>query len=106
MNRFLLMGSREPTEGESARDLYEIAADLKKQGNEVALFLVQNGVLPARKGARAEALDRLATMGVQLLADDFSLRERGITDRRPAVQAVSIDSVIDRMLEGWKVIWN
>ena len=46
--------------------------------------------------------------GVEVLADDFSLRERGIPlDRLPAgVAPAPIDTVIDRLLEGRKALWH
>ncbi len=43
-----------------------------------------------------------------MLADSFSLRERGIPTERLAerIQAAELDVVVDHMAEGRKVIWN
>jgi intracellular sulfur oxidation DsrE/DsrF family protein len=74
----------------------------------VAVLLVQNGALCARSGAQAPQLDALAAAGVSVYADEFSLRERGIAvgRLRKGVEPVPLDIVIDRLLEGWRVIWH
>jgi len=72
------------------------------------LFLVQNGVLPVRPGARSADLTSLAGAGVKVLADSFSLKERGIDEKRLAsgVAAAPLDIVLDALAEGAKVIWH
>lgn len=107
MAKYLLIQSRDPLESaEVARD-YELAASLVRQGNEVTLFLVQNGVLPARKGYRSELIEKAAAAGVEILGDDFSLRERGIASSAmvPGVKASRLDVVVDQLAEGRKAIW-
>lgn len=85
-----------------------LARTLARDGSQVAVLLVQNGVLPARRGARADALAALAAAGVALFADEFSLRERGIAADRlgHGVQPVPLDMVIDRLADGWRVVWH
>jgi predicted peroxiredoxin len=105
---YLLIESRDPFESNDVAYFYDLAAGLARQGCRVTLFLVQNGVLPARRSSRSEMLAQLAGAGVEVLADDFSLRERGIEPSR-LVQGVSpspIDLVIDQMAEGRKVLWH
>jgi hypothetical protein len=77
-----------------------------RPASEVALFLVQNGVLPARAGCRRAELQRALAAGIELHADEFSLRERGIETLLPRVQAAPIGLVIDRMAAGWSAIWH
>lgn len=86
-----------------------IACELAgRQGGRVDMLLVQNGALGARGGAQSPQLDALAAAGVGLYADEFSLRERGIAVERlrPDVKPVPLDIVIDRLLEGWRVVWH
>ena len=61
----------------------------------------------ARKSARTEALEKVAKAGVEILADEFSLRERGIDAARlPAsVKKAALDVVIDHLEDGRKVVW-
>ena len=73
-----------------------------------SLFLVENGVLPARAGPKSDRVNALAKAGVEVLAEAFSLRERGITADRLAagVKSAPLDVVIDRMADGSKTIWH
>lgn len=108
MAKYLLIESRDPFDSNDVNFCYELATDLKKAGNEVTLFLVQNGVFPARPSTKSKLLTTTAQAGVEILADDFSLRERGIGADRLAegVQAAPLDTVIDQMAEGRKVMWH
>ncbi len=108
MPRYLLIESRDPFDSNDTRFCGELAQQLARGKNDVTLFLVQNGVLPARPGARSGELERLAAAGVRVLADSFSLRERGIDEKRLAapVAAAPLDVVIDALAEGAKVIWH
>lgn len=107
MANYLLIESRDPWESD-ASGWQELATALVKEGNQVAFFLVQNGVLPARRSSKSAGLSALATAGVEVLADDFSLRERGIDNGRLAdgVKPASIDVVVERLAAGHKVIWH
>ena len=110
MAKYLLIESRDPFEtNDVGTYFYDLAAGLAKEGNEVTLFLVQNGVLPARKSAKSEPLcSKLAQSGVTVLADEFSLRERGIPAARLAtgVKAAPLDVVVDQLAEGRKALWH
>jgi predicted peroxiredoxin len=108
MNRYLLIESQDPFESRDVGYVSELAQSLVRDGAQVTLFLVGNGVLPARPGAHSEALSALSRAGVRVLADDFSLRERGIRQERlcPGVAASAIDEVIDRLAAGDKAIWH
>ena len=65
-------------------------------------------MLPARSGARSGELTKLAGAGVRVLADSFSLKERGIDEKRLAsgIAAAPLDVVLDALAEGAKVIWH
>jgi hypothetical protein len=108
MGRYLLIESRDPFESNDVANFRELAMGLAGQGNEVAMFLVQNGVLPARFGAKAEGLAKLIAAGIEVRADDFSLRERAITAEslQRGVLPAPISHVIDRMGDGWKLLWH
>ena len=108
MSKYLLIESRDPFESLDSRAFYELAAALSREANQVTLLLVQNGVLGARAGEHARWYAELRQAGVEVLADDFSLRERGIQGSRlaPDVKASSLDVVIDHLGEGRKTLWH
>ena len=108
MPRYLLIESRDPFDSNDTGFCRDLAQQLAAANNEVTLFLVQNGVLPARLGARSGDLERLAGAGVRVLADSFSLKERGIDEKRLAsgIAAAPLDTVLDALAEGAKVIWH
>lgn len=105
MAQYLLIESRDPFE--SVVDSYALAQGLVRDGNDVTLVLVQNGVLPARRSKKSAELTQLAKSGVRVLADEFSLRERGIDSRALAegVGGASLDLVVDGLAAGHKAIW-
>ena len=109
MSNYIFIESRDPFESLDVRFVEETAAALKQRGHEVTVFLVQNGVLASRRGARDCGLARLTQAGVTLLADDFSLRERGIqaAELRPGIQTSGIEALVDALArENTKAIWH
>ncbi len=107
MAKYLLIESHDPFSTNGVMQHYELASSLVREGNDVTLFLVQNGVLPARRSALSEPLEAAAKAGVEVLADEFSLRERGIAAGRiaPGVKSAALDVVVDQLAEGRKAVW-
>lgn len=107
MSKYLLIQSRDAYESHAVRDHVEWAGALRRQGLEVALYLVQNGVLSSRSGADNEELQEAMAAGIEVLADGFSLRERGIAAGEVArgVRPAAIDTVVERLAAGWKVMF-
>ena len=107
MPNYLLIESRDPFSSQAVLSHVELAVGLRKAGSPVSLFLVQNGVLPCRPGADGDALHEALAAGIEVLADDFSLRERGIRERDLArgVKAAPIGVVVERLARSWKVLF-
>jgi predicted peroxiredoxin len=106
---YVLIETRDPLDAVDCAHTYELAATLADRGDTVTLVLAQNGVLPAR--ATSTWASRLGALGprVQVLADDFSLRERGIGASRlvEGVRATPIDAVVDLITTpGCRVWWR
>jgi intracellular sulfur oxidation DsrE/DsrF family protein len=61
-----------------------------------------------REGAQVPALTALMRAGVNVQADSFSLRERSIPAEALADGVVpgELDTVIDCLAAGWRVIWH
>ena len=109
MINYIFIESRDPFESRDTQFVEETAAALKQRGHRVTVFLVQNGVLAARKNNRENYLSRLNREGVTLLADDFSLCERGMESAELAqgVQESTIESLVDALVQqNTKVIWH
>lgn len=108
MSNYLFIQSQDPFTEVRTRHQFDLAMQLHAAGHPVQLLLLQNGVTPARQGARCEPFDNLLQAGVPVAADDFSLRQRQMSqdDLKPAVAVQPITVVIDALLDGHKVIWN
>lgn len=109
MNKsYLIIVSEDPIELPAARHASELALQLRKRGHAAALFLVQNGVLACRAEASHDALAPAFAASVEVLADDFSLRERGIelSELRAGVVIAPLDALVERMAAGWNTLWS
>jgi sulfur relay (sulfurtransferase) complex TusBCD TusD component (DsrE family) len=106
MAQYLLIESRDPFESNDVGYYYDLAKSLVEDGNQVTLFLLQNGVLAARPSIHSAKLEALARSGVTVLADDFSLQERGIAKLAEGVAAAAIDVVVDQLAAGHKTLWH
>ena len=107
MTTYIFIESRDPFESRDTKFVEETAIAIKERGHNVMVFLVQNAVLAARKNTRQ--LEHLATAGVTLLADDFSLRERGIKvdELAQGVHESQIDTLVDAIAQpNTKAIWH
>lgn len=108
MSNYLFIESRGAFESATAPAFFSLARDLAQQGSKVEIFLVQNGVMPARAGAKADGLSSAIQSGIAVLADEFSLKERALSAGQlmKGIKPAAIGTVIDRMADGWKVIWH
>lgn len=108
MSSYLFIESRDPFESADVAAQVELAAGLARDGATVTLFLVQNGVLAARRGAASDLVARATQAGVEVLADEFSLRERAIAPERlvAGVRPAPIDVVVDQLEAGRKALWH
>jgi sulfur relay (sulfurtransferase) complex TusBCD TusD component (DsrE family) len=106
MAQYLLIESRDPFESKDASYYYDLSKGLVDAGNEVTLFLVQNGVLAARPSTASPALTALSRSGVKVLADEFSLKERAISKLAEGVAASPIDVVVEHLAAGHKTLWH
>ena len=107
MTTYILIESRDPFESRDTEFVEQTAIAIKERGHAVTVFLIQNGVLATRRNAGR--LQRLTKAGVRLLADDLSLRERGIEAEELAqgVEESGIDTLVDAITQAnTKAIWH
>ena len=113
MAKYLLIESRDPFEYGDVAYFCKQAGDLAAGGNEVTLFLVQNGVLMARGGIGvnplADAVKSAGTGKLEVLADGFCLRERAIKSDAllPGVRSSDVDHLVDLLAQDdVKAVWH
>lgn len=108
VSNYLFIESRGAFESATAPAFLSLARDLAQQGSKVEIFLVQNGVMPARAGAKTDGLSAAIQSGIAVLADEFSLKERALSGEQlmKGVRPAAIGTVIDRMAAGWKIVWH
>lgn len=108
MTDYFLIESSDPYERADVQAHCELALGLARAGHRVRVFLVQNGVLPARRGAARNGLGALLRAGIPVLADEQSLRERGIRPDALAdgINPAPLDLVVDALAAGSRTIWH
>jgi sulfur relay (sulfurtransferase) complex TusBCD TusD component (DsrE family) len=109
MARYLLIESKDPLGGGTYA--FELGRQLAEQQHQVTIYLLQDGVFTARSSFPAgERLRQEAERhGLTLLADELSLRQRGIVGGRLAagVRRSQMDELVDLLMErSDKAIWH
>ena len=107
MSAYVLIASEDPFEPDAGH-FNTLAIDLRRAGHEVTLFLVQNAVFAARAACPKAPLPSLLEASVEVLADEFSLRERGIAslELRSSVRAAPLDVLVELLASGRRALWN
>jgi len=106
---YLLVETRSDRESLEVAGFLETAARLTDDGHAVELFLVQNAVLLARRGASPELEALIARAGVRVFVDGFSAAARGLPPASvlPGVETAGMDTLVDRLVaDGVKPIWH
>lgn len=108
MTHYIILESRDPYDSADWANMQEIITNLKKSEHKVTVFLLQNGVLTARKGTPFEKhFFSLKALGINILADFFALQERGIQDIAASVETSNLDQLIKLCLTpDTKAIWH
>jgi len=108
MSDFFIIQSREPFTDNRTKSDYELVHHLVAAGNNVTMMLVQNGVLPVRRGSITKEFDALCYQHINILVDQFSLRQREIevSELKAGILVSDIDAAIKAMIAGHKVIWH
>ena len=108
LSNYVFIESRDPFHSPGTNAVSKAAVALRKEGHTVTVFLVENGVLGARKQAAKSQVPTIVESGVTVLADDFSLQKRGISmeECAPGLQAGSMAHLIELIVkENTKAVW-
>lgn len=109
MAHYIFIETRDPFESRDIQFVEDTAIALKNRGHRVTVFLMQNGVFAAREETQLKYITRLSAADVNVLADDFSLSERGIQtgELHLSVRPSSIDTLVDALVQAdTKAIWH
>jgi predicted peroxiredoxin len=109
MAGYVFIESRDPFGSNEGSFVTETATGLKAKGHDVTVYLVQNGVLGARGGARSPYLPTLTEAGIEVLADNFSLEERGMAASTlpGGVRGCEIGELVDLLADAnTKAVWH
>jgi sulfur relay (sulfurtransferase) DsrF/TusC family protein len=109
MANYVFIESRDPVESRDARFVVETATALRKESHTVTVFLIQNGALAARRRAVHSHVPALVAAGIRVLADAFSLRERGIgaAELCEGIQETTIEALVDLLVEpDARALWH
>jgi sulfur relay protein TusB/DsrH len=109
MAKYVLVETKNPIDG--GRWAFELGQQLRDLQHDVTIYLLQDGVFAARRNFKTgEALVADASRrGVRLMADEVSLRQRGVVGDRVAkdVEVREISDLVDLMMErSDKAIWH
>ena len=107
MSRYLIVDSRDIQEYTGGAYIMNLTGKLRQKKHDVTLFLIENGVLAARKGSRSAAkLGELSKGGTKVLAEDISCKARGVAVLADGVASGTMDQLADLIVDGSdKVIW-
>jgi sulfur relay protein TusB/DsrH len=105
----LLIESKGPLDG--GQYAFELGDQLRALNHDVTVYLIQDGVFTARKGLTAgeRLLATARQRGLNLFADEISLRQRGVVQERLAeqVKPSNMDELVDLLMErSDKAIWH
>lgn len=107
MKDLMIVETRDPIAQGDVAWMGSLAVAMRRDGVDTTVFLAENGVLGARRGAPSTVEDWIQA-GVTVVADRFALRERGISDANllPGVASAELDLVLERLAGGASVIWR
>lgn len=108
MSDYLFIESRDPGDTFGDSEFTDWVTGLTGLGHTATIFLTQNAVIAARKGAiYNESLAELQTGGARLLVDGFYATEKSIDHYADGVESAEMDQVVDLLLtSGVKTIWH
>lgn len=107
MKQYLIVGSRDLTEYVNGQYVPFMVNGLREKGHGVTLFLIENGVVAARKRSKAgKVLNGLIEKGAQVFAEDVSCRARGIEQLDGKIRLSNLDSLADWIAGGFdNIVW-
>ena len=109
MAKYLLVETKNPLEG--GEYAFDLGGQLRALNHDVTVYLLQDAVFAARKGFKEgeRLLADARRHQLTLLADEISLRQRGVVRDRVSeqVNVSTMDELVDLLMErSDKAIWH
>lgn len=107
-SKYCLIESRDALESADCARMISLLKGLRAEGGDVVLYLLQNGVFSARKGASSNRhLQELDEQGIPVFVEGFSLRERGISEVLESVKISELAQLVSFLVEEKRrAIWH
>ena len=107
MTKLLLVLSKDPYTTETPDLVLDIGGSAKEKGNEVALYLVEDGVTAARNGEFGKKLTSAHNKGIKIYADDKAVLSRSLTGKMVSgVEIKEIGTLLDLIMNDYdRVAW-
>jgi len=106
MTGLLLVLSKDPFTTEIPDLVLDIGLNAREKGNEVALYLVEDGVTAARKTEFGSKLADAQKKGIKIYADDKAVLSRSLTDKLiSGVEVKEIGALLDFIMDSDRVAW-
>ena len=108
MARYLFIESTDPLSNYEDIEWYRYISALSESGHHVSIYYVNEGVTATRAGARTNLPFSMIASGVNLFADEWSIRERGMTDSLliDGIEITSTFLIVDALASGDHVVWH
>ncbi|MCX9012479.1 MAG: DsrE family protein [Candidatus Methanoperedens sp.] len=106
MSSLLLVLSKDPYTTETPDLVLDIGLNAKGKGNDVALYLVEDGVTAARKSEFGNKLAAAQKKGIKIYADDKAVLSRSLTNKLiNGVEVKEIGALLDSIMDHDRVAW-
>ncbi len=106
MTNLLLVLSKDPYTTETPDLVLDIGLNAKEKGNDVSLYLVEDGATAARKSEFGNKLAAAQKKGIKIYVDDKSVLSRSLTNKLiSGVEIKEIGTLLDYIMQYDKVAW-
>ncbi len=106
MTSLLLVLSKDPYTTETPDLVLDIGLNAKEKGNDVTLYLVEDGVTAARKSEFGNKLAAAHKKGIKVYADDKAVLSRSLTNKLiNQVEVKEIGTLLDFIMDYDRVAW-
>ena len=106
MSNLLLVLSKDPYTTETPDLVLDIGLNAREKGNDVTLYLVEDGVTAARKSEFGNKLAAAHKKGIKIYADDKAVLSRSLTNKLISwVEVKEIGTLLELIMDYDRVAW-